>query len=304
MRHLISAVLLGLLLTACNPQSAPVTSAPTAVMDSTLLPTNPTATAASVLPADSTTPVMKSTATEMPVLQPGTTFDATPTPEMGVGGPVAPENTVTPALPIKPAVTATLASQTVPDVPKATAVVALAEDLISAETWRTVQPAEADQTFSGEDFTGGTLTLNHPAAFIVSGDANGLILSTVPMNGNAPSDFAADETAMYVTIIPNDLAGLAVAAGFEPSPALILANFIASTQPTVTDAAWGQILLTTTADRASALVSGRRESDDALILVSQIEGGYVIVTTVTDQGGLADVLPVVAALAQSLTYTR
>lgn len=303
MRRLILLAALIFTLAACNPQAAPATATPlVAVTDAPLLPVDPTSTTDTAalatetpvtvlpplsqptqLPGVSTATVQPtSEVTATPGLQPSTDFDPTPTPETGIGGPLP---------------------YATPDAP----FVSQAEqaDSITPDSWQTVRPAVADQTFSGQDFVGGTLTLQHPAEFPSSGDANGLILSNVLLpDASVASTFTDGQAAIYLTVIPNDLAPLAVAEGFEPSPALILSNFLTSTQTTVTNASWGQILLTTTGDYDSALVSGSNGTDDALIVVINLETGYAVLTMVTDIDQLPTSLPVLAAVAQSLTYTR
>lgn len=235
-----------------------------------MLPTLNVPTAAATVPT--TTPTARATATPTPTvaaaLQPATSFDPTPTPEV-------------------------LSAQTAP-----TAVV------ITADLWRSTQPAEANQTFTGVDLLGGTLTVPYPQGWQTNGDANGLILTNADLNALATRGLRNGEAAIYVSIIPNELAPLAVAEGFEPSAPLILANFIAEAETTVTNATWGQILLTRAGMRPAAIANGNNQDDDALIVSVTLDTGYALITAVADRGQLPSLLPTIVLIARTLEYTR
>lgn len=287
-------LLAALLMAACAPQPPPPVSTATPT-EPPLLPIDPTSTpdlatleptftpAPEVLLPTLTVPTEPSitiepvtsdpTPTEGPALQPMVSFDATPTPEV-IAAQSAPSPTAAPL------------------------------SVVTADLWRSVQPAENSASFSGADLLGGTLTVPYPEGWQASGDANGLILTNAPDADITAGGLASGQAAIFITVIPNDLAPLAVAEGFEPSAPLILANFIAQADTSVENATWGQILLTRAGTRPAAIVSGSNGDDDALIVSVTLETGYALITAVADQGQMAAALPTVALIARELTYRR
>ncbi|XWX04109.1 hypothetical protein VZO05_00875 [Aggregatilineales bacterium SYSU G02658] len=286
-----------LLMAACAPQPPPpvATATPTAPP---LLPIDPTSTPdlatdeptftpapneplptldVPTQPSPTTQPTTAAptqmTPTEAAALQPMVSFDATPTQEV-IAAQTAPSPTAAPLTPI------------------------------TTEVWRSVRPAESSAIFSGADLLGGTLTVPYPTGWQSSGDANGLILANTDEVNITTSDLASGQAAIFITVIPNDLAPLAVAEGFEPSAPLILANFIAQADTSVQNATWGQVLLTRAGTRPAAIVSGSNGDDDALIVSVALEKGYALITTVADRGELSVALPTVALIARELTYQR
>ncbi len=293
-------LLVALLMAGCAPQPPPpvATSTPT---EPPLLPIDPTSTpdlatddptftpapneplpTLNVLtqPSPTTAPPTPTTAaptqmtpTEAAALQPMVSFDATPTQE---------------------ALTAQTASS------PTTAPL----NTITAEVWRSVQPAEGSAAFSGVDLLGGTLIVPYPTGWQSSGDASGLILANTDEVDITASNLTSGQAAIFITVIPNELAPLAVAEGFEPSAPLILANFIAQADTSVENATWGQVLLTRAGTRPTAIVSGSNGDDDALIVSVALETGYALITAVADRGQLSVALPTVALIARELTYRR
>jgi hypothetical protein len=287
-------LLAALLMAACAPQPPPpvATSTPT---EPPLLPIDPTSPPDTVTLEPTFTPApevllptldiptepsitiepvtAEPTATEAPALQPMVSFDATPTPEV-------------------------MAAQSAPS-PTAAPL-----SVVTADLWRSVQPAESSASFSGADLLGGTLTVPYPQGWQTSGDANGLIIANSAEAAVAAAGLTSGQAAIFITVIPNDLAPLAVAEGFEPSAPLILANFIAQAETSVENATWGQILLTRAGTRPTAIVSGSNGDDDALIVSVTLETGYALITAVTDQGQMSAALPTVALIARELTYRR
>jgi hypothetical protein len=214
---------------------------------------------------------LTATATQSASLQPLVSFDATPTREVLSDQTALPSST-TPA------------------------------SSVSVELWRSVTPAATSARFEGVDVVGGTLTVPYPSGWQISGDANGLIVTNTDIDALRSQGLTGQQAAIYITVIPNDLAPLAVAAGLEPSAPLILANFIAQADTIVENAIWSQILITRAGTRPAALVSGTNADDDALIVSAALEGGYALITAVTDRGQMAAVLPVVALMAREITY--
>jgi hypothetical protein len=241
------------------------TPAPEALLPTLAIPTEPSVTIEPV----TTDP----TSTEAPALQPMVSFEATPTPEV-IAVQSAPSPTAAPL------------------------------SVVTADLWRSVQPAEGSMSFSGADLLGGTLTVPYPEGWQASGDANGLIIANTPDADIATGGLSAGQVAIFITIIPNDLAPLAVAEGFEPSAPLILANFIAQADTSVENARWGQVLLTRAGTRPAAIVSGSNGDDDALIVSVALETGYALITAVADQGQISAGLPTIALIARELTYRR
>ncbi len=287
-------LLAALLMAACAPQPPP--PAPTATpTEPPLLPIDPTSTPDSAtleptftpapevllptldIPTEPSATLEPATATPTPTetaaLQPMVSFDATPTPEV-IAVQSAPSPTAAPL------------------------------SVVTADIWRSVQPAEGSASFSGADLLGGTLTVPYPEGWQASGDANGLILTNAPDADIAAEGLASGQAAIFITVIPNDLAPLAVAEGFEPSAPMILANFIAQADTSVANATWGQVLLTRAGTRPAAIASGSNGDDDALIISVALETGYALITAVTDQGQMSTALPTVALIARELTYRR
>lgn len=255
-----------------EPTFTPAPNEPLPTLD---VPTQPSPTTQpTTAPATPTTAApTQMTPTEAAALQPMVSFDATPTQEA-------------------------LAAQTAPSP------TAAPQDTITAEIWRSVQPAESSAAFSGVDLLGGTLTVPYPTGWQSRGDANGLILASTDEVDITASNLTSGQAAIFITVIPNDLAPLAVAEGFEPSAPLILANFIAQADTSVDNATWGQVLLTRAGTRPAAIVSGSNGDDDALIVSVALETGYALITAVADRGQLSVALPTVALIARELTYRR
>ncbi|MFQ3645442.1 MAG: hypothetical protein SNJ54_14785 [Anaerolineae bacterium] len=241
------------------------TPAPEALLPTLAIPTEPSVTLEPV--------TIDPTSTEAPALQPMVSFEATPTPEV-IAVQSAPSPTVAPL------------------------------SVVTADLWRSVQPAEGSMSFSGADLLGGVLTVPYPEGWQASGDANGLIIANTPDADIAAGGLSAGQVAIFITVIPNDLAPLAVAEGFEPSAPLILANFIAQADTSVENATWGQVLLTRAGTRPAAIVSGSNGDDDALIVSVALETGYALITAVADQGQMSAGLPTIALIARELTYRR
>jgi len=271
----------------CAPQQAVPATAPPAP----LLPVDATASPEPTLTLEATpdATVEVTPSEPLPTLEASTDF--TPPATDAAGGTLAP---LTPfdATPTPEAI----AAQVVPPAGFA------AE--ISADAWRSVVPHEAGELFSGVDLVGGTLTVPYPAGWQASGDANGLMLANFAGALAADVDFVDQQAAMSITLIPNDLAPMADAEGFEPSAPLILAHFIHSAAVTVDGATWGQVLLTQANRRPAAIVSGTNGADDALVVCVQLEDGYALITAVAEVGGLPAVLPSVALVARAIAYTR
>jgi hypothetical protein len=248
-----------------TPQPTSTTTIPV-VLPTLAPPAEPTA-----VPTASITPT--ATTTQPASLQPLVSFDATPTREVISGQTALPSPS-----PLMSGV--------------------------SVELWRSVTPAASDARFEGVDAVGGTLTVPYPSSWQTGGDANGLIVTNTDIDALRGQGLTGQQAAIYITIIPNDLAPLAVAAGLEPSAPLILANFIREADTTLENAAWGQILITRAGTRPAALVNGTNADDDALIVSTALEGGYALITAVTDRGQMAAVLPIVALMAREITYRR
>lgn len=288
------------LLAACAPQPPPPVPTATSTLPP-LLPIDPTSTPDLAVTEPTFTPI----ADMLPTLAvPTEAASATPTvtrPAVTPTMPPSPTPTVAPTM--QPALsfdpTPTPETLTAQWVPTARPVV------ITPDLWRSTQPAPADQTFTGGDLLGGTLTVPYPSGWQTSGDANGLILTNAAdpaaLNING---LRRGEAAIFITVIPSDLAPLAVAAGFEPSAPLILANFIAEANTTLANATWGQIWLARAGMRSVAFVNGSNQDDDALVVCVALETGYALITAVSDRAQMLDVLPTLVLVARELSYSR
>jgi len=262
-------------LAGLNPSPTELTSALDLSTTAAPEPSRTPTASPTPVPTSATTPSPTPTAalTEPANLQPLVSFDATPTREV-ISQPTA--------LPSPTAQT----------------------DAVSAAVWRSVTPAAGSARFEGTDLVAGTLTVPYPSGWQISGDANGLIVTNTDADALTAEGLTGQQAAIYITVIPNDLAPLAVAADLEPSAPLILANFITQADTIVENATWGQILLTRAGTRPAALVSGTNGDDDALVVSVALEGGYALITAVTDRGQTAEVLPVLMLIAREMTYRR
>ena len=317
MRRYLALALPMMILAACGGQETSATIAPTldptlaplpmdatSTMDSAILPLDATATIDTTLiplfgtpefetliltPTESALLSLDSTPVEVAQLptetlltpdatptlglQPGANFDATPTPEAMV-------------------------AQTAEGVE---AQVGLGPDTISADAWGSAQPITDGEPYSTTDIVGNTLTLFVPTSWTAYQDTETLVIANYDYAANPTASLSDTQIAASVFVIPNDLASLSVAEGFEASCPLILANFIETTS-NMPDAQWGQILLTRTADRDGAMVNGNNGDDDALIACVQIETGYGMVIASSEQGQMVAAVPFITNLARTLEY--
>lgn len=151
-----------------------------------------------------------------------------------------------------------------------------------------------------EPISGGTLTANYPEGWFAQ-SAGGAIILADSEEALASQDAGPGENQVLTSIsfLSTDMVS-AMASDGELTPLAVLQVFSSEAGDEVT---MGEPEELTIGGNSAALVTASDDSADTVVIIVEVEGGYVLVAGGTGTGEMANTRATFEAIAGSVVYT-
>lgn len=160
---------------------------------------------------------------------------------------------------------------------------------------------ELSQTITADEpVAGGTLSANYPDGWFGE-DAGGAIILADSEEALASQADGAEEGQILTSISFLSPEMVSAMAGDSELTALAVLEAMSSQAGDEVD--MGEPEEITVGGNPAALVSATEDDADTMVIIVEVEGGFVLVAATTASGGMADARPTVEAIAGSVTYT-
>lgn len=151
-----------------------------------------------------------------------------------------------------------------------------------------------------EPSTGGTLSVDYPEGWF-SQAAGGAIILADSEEALASQEDGAEEGQVLssISFLPTDMVS-SIAGDGELTPLTVLEAFSGEAGDEVT---MGEPEEITLGGNSAALVTASDDTADTMVIIVEVEGGYVLVAGTTTLGEMASARPTIEAIAGSVVYT-
>lgn len=160
--------------------------------------------------------------------------------------------------------------------------------------------ALTQNTTTDEPVTGGTLSVDYPEGWFAESAGGAIILADSEEALASQQDGAEEgQVLSSVSFLSTEMVS-SMAGDGELTPLSVLQVFSSEAGDEVN---MGEPEETTIGGNSAALVTATDDTADTMVIIIEVEGGYILVAGTTGLGEMASARPTIEAIAGSVVYT-